>query len=265
MDLQAASGQRDTVDLADFTDGLFHGAASHLSARFVIDPTSPAGHQCSDLLDPACMFQILEDYSTAKYPGSDRRAAASMWGQWYFGFLLPPLVLLSSAAGCRIPSDPDRLRLEIDENHQPLKFTLTEAQAISVEESMSPFERFQPFMEGHLAPLVFSLSARSGVSAKVFWMSAAVILDYSCDVFLQPGQPDYKALTQERQLPNGERNPLFGPYRPSGSEATRTRRVCCMRYNLEGVDRCPDCPLKSKAPKERKNRPTPVSQEAAAE
>ncbi|MBO0347374.1 siderophore-iron reductase FhuF [Roseibium limicola] len=256
----AAPGSDETIDLTDYTDGLFHGAAAHLVDRFVIEPGSADGRLCSDLLDPASLFHILEDYSVARYPNSDRRSAASMWAQYYFGFLIPPLILLGSDADCELPDNPDNLRLVLDKDHQPRRFILTDHLGRPLSGTASPFERMETFIERHLAPLVFSLSARSGVSAKVFWMSAAVILDYTCDVFLKPGQMSFKPLTQERLLPNGERNPLFGPYRPSGSEATRTRRICCMRYNLEDVDRCPDCPLKPKPPRERTERPALVTQ-----
>lgn len=257
-------GSDDAIDFSDFTDGLFHGAASHLVDRFLLAPGVSGGRLCSALLDPASMTAILEDYAAARFPNSDRRSSASMWAQWYFGFLIPPLLLLASAADSLVPHEPEHLRVLLDGEHQPLKFLLTYPHGQAAPREADAFARMELFVERHLSPLVFSLSARSGVSAKVFWMSAAVVIDYTSDVFLKPGQRSFKPLTEERLLPNGNRNPLFGPYRPSGSEATRTRRVCCMRYNLEGIERCPDCPLMPGTARARTERPGLISQTAGA-
>ncbi|WP_417667445.1 siderophore-iron reductase FhuF [Roseibium sp.] len=249
------SSQDERIDLSDYFETLFHGPAAHLADRFAFNAGETNGIACSDLTDPGALKRLLDSYAHKRFPDNDLRSAASFWAQWYLGFLIPPLVLLASAAGTEIPADPASVRLVLDGDDQPLRFIFTQTEANAVDAGACAFERSAAFMERHLSPLVFSFAARSGVSAKVFWMSAAVILDYTNDVFLGPGHFDFKSLTQERFLPNGQRNPLFGPYRPSGSEATRTRRICCMRYNLDGIERCPDCPLKPTISGKRKERP----------
>ncbi|WP_417686815.1 siderophore-iron reductase FhuF [Roseibium sp.] len=249
------SSQDQPVDLSDYIEGLFHGPAAHLADRFTLAPDSGEGICCSDLNDPGALQQLLSSYAGCRFPQDDPRSVASYWSQWYLGFLIPPLVMLASAAGSNVPADPHALRLVLDDSGQPLRFILTDPFGNPSPSGATPFDRIGAFVDRHLAPLVFSFSARSGVSAKVFWMSAAVILDYTNDVFLGGSQDGFKTLTTERALPNGQRNPLFGPYRPSGSEATRTRRICCMRYNLDGIERCPDCPLKPTISADRKQRP----------
>ncbi|MBD8891117.1 siderophore-iron reductase FhuF [Roseibium litorale] len=231
------------VDLTDFAGSLFHGPAAHLASRFEAAPAVQGDISCIRMLDPKGLTDILETYRSGKLPTSDRRAIASFWSQWYFGFLIPPLLMLSQAAGTRVPANPGRLTFRHDGKGQPFSFKLIQPSAITSEPDDSPFDLMSELIDNHLSPLVFSLAARSGASAKVFWMNAAVAIDYTCDVLLDGKAPAFKAVTQAPARPNGGRNPLFGPYRPSGSELTRTRRVCCLRYLLEGVDRCPDCSL----------------------
>lgn len=235
----------DQIDLRDYMDGLFHGHAAHLGERFAITPDSDKGRSCSDLTDPASLKQLLDFYAQTSFPADDARSSVSYWSQWYFGLLLPPLILLAGAARSQLPASLANLRLALDASGQPQGFELTDPYVAPALDADTPFDRLAPLIDGHLSPLVFSLSARSGVSAKVFWMNAAVVIDYTHEVLWSGSQDiDLKAITGSPKKPDGNRNPLFSPYRPSGSEATRTRRVCCLRYGLEGVARCQDCSLK---------------------
>ncbi|MEJ8472945.1 siderophore-iron reductase FhuF [Roseibium algae] len=248
------------IDLSDYLEDLFHGPAAHLADRFSIQPIQSTNEsipetpgvntgngnpiQCSELTDPTGLKRLLDAYAKMQFPGDDVRSVVSFWSQWYFGFLLPPLLLLTNAAQSDAPSSLFDLYLSLDQNGQPQRFNLSNPVVMSSGKDRDAFERLTPLIDNHLSPLVFSLSARSGVSAKVFWMNAAVVIDYTYDVLLDRKGIDLKQVTGSPTRPNGQRNPLFSPYRPSGSEATRTRRVCCLRYALEGVARCTDCSLK---------------------
>ena len=240
----APSSQDDRIDLRDYIDNLFHGPTAHLADRMTVCADSCDGMSCADLTDPGVIKQLLDAYAAARYPGDDTRAAASFWSQWYFGFLIPPLLLLSMAAEAEVPARLSSLRLVLDAQGQPERFILSAPFVKACDTKENVFDCLSPLIDGHLSPLVFSLAARSGVSAKVFWMNAAVVIDYTYDMFMEAEGPNLKLVTTEPKRPDGSRNPLYGPYRPSSSEATRTRRVCCLRYGLCGVDRCPDCSLK---------------------
>jgi ferric iron reductase protein FhuF len=232
------------VDLSDYMDGLFHGPAAHLAEHFVIRRNTAGSISCTELTDPGSLKKLLDAYANTRFPGNDLRSVVSFWSQWYFGFLLPPLLLLASAAQSQVPSSLSSLCLTLNKNGRPERFELTDPIVPQAPDGSSAFERLMPLIDDHLAPLVFSLAARSGVSAKVFWMNAAIVLDYTQDVLLNGKGIDLKEITSSPLKPDGQRNPLFSPYRPSGSEATRTRRICCLRYRLDDVARCLDCSLK---------------------
>ena len=232
------------VDLNDYMDGLFHGPAAHLAQHFAVQPEAGTGISCAELTDPGSLKHLLDAYAYARFRGNDVRSVVSFWSQWYFGFLLPPLLLLANAAQSQVPSNLSSLRLTMNKNGRPDRFQLTDPTVPAAEDCGDVFGRLMPLIDDHLAPLVFSLSARSGVSAKVFWMNAAVVLDYTHHVLLDRKGFDLTQITNSPLKPDGQRNPLFSPYRPSGSEATRTRRICCLRYRLDDVERCLDCSLK---------------------
>ncbi|NVK34511.1 MAG: siderophore-iron reductase FhuF [Rhodobacteraceae bacterium] len=240
-----ASGKpiNETIELGDLAQSLFHGPSAHLAQHFNIAPGSTEGICCASLKDPATLKGLLDQYASTLFDKDDFRSVVSYWSQWYFGFCLPPLFLLANVGDCEIPSDLSDLRVVLDDYGQPQRFILTTQNAQKLSCESTPFGQMERLFSEHLAPLVFSFSARTGVSAKVFWMNIAVILDYIQDVFLGQGPMNLKAVTESRTLPSGNRNPLYGPYRPASSEATRTRRVCCLRYALPNVTRCPDCAL----------------------
>lgn len=231
------------IDISDIASELFHGPSAHLAERFSIEEGSTEGICCSTLKDPATLKGLLDQYASARFDRDDFRSVASYWSQWYFGLSLPPLMILSETSGCEIPSALESLRLILDDDGQPQRFVLTQTLHPVRKSSGNAFEQIEQLFNQHLAPLVFSFSARSGVSAKVFWMNIAILIDYIQDTFLSPENFQLKDLTSERTNPAGSRNPLFGPYRPASSEATRMRRVCCLRYALPDVPRCPDCAL----------------------
>ena len=112
------------IDLRDFNDTVFHGTAAHLAGKLIIAPASLKGIECRDLTDPGTLKELLDHYNEASFPGDDPRSAVSYWSQWYFGYLLPPLILLASAAKVYLPANLSAWRLILTDSGQPDRFIL---------------------------------------------------------------------------------------------------------------------------------------------
>lgn len=238
---QSVSG----VDLKALAQQLFIGERSHLAQSLKIDAEATDGIDCHEFLERSTLQRVLERYCRETYPGDDEPSAISLWSQWYFGILLPPLLLLSESGRCRVPAKPEALRMTWAKACCPASFMLTVERAALVAPEDSVWDRYAPIVEDHIAPLISALVDLSRLSPKVFWMNAAVVIDYMAGAIATERQTDLRILTTERTTLSGSRNPLYSPYsQRQKTGESRCRRVCCLRYKLSSVERCPNCPVK---------------------
>ncbi|MGC1330029.1 siderophore-iron reductase FhuF [Pseudomonas sp.] len=203
----------------------------------------------SDLLDPQRYQAPLAAFAQ-RYPDGDFKALVSLWTQWYFSVLVPPVVILDLLQDRLLPLDLNHTHLRLDAAGNPERVELDHPGQVRT--PRSAFERFAPLVFEHLAPLCATLAQFSGLSPRVLWSNAGVRVAWAVGVVARhplggaeraaPG----RELLGAKQWPNGGSNPLFEPVRfavPDDETSTSTRRVCCLRYRLDSLDYCNSCPL----------------------
>ena len=227
----------------------FPGPLAGVGESLALADGAAPGIVLSDLLDPQRYQPPLAAFAQ-RYPGGDTKALVSLWTQWYFSVLVPPVVILDLLQDRLLPLSLDHTRLHLDAEGNPQRVELSDDG--QVRQPRSAFERFAPLVFDHLAPLCATLAQFSGLSPRVLWSNAGVRVAWAVGVVARhplggaaraaPG----RELLSAKQWPNGCSNPLFEPVRfavPDDETSASTRRVCCLRYRLDSVDYCPSCPL----------------------
>ncbi len=236
-----------TRSLSEIKTDLFQGPYQGLGDRHQILTTHSGGIDCFALHEPDCLAPLLDHYCQAKYPQDDRRAAISMWSQWYFGILLSPVLVLAAAGEAVITFQPNFISLKTDDNQCPAGFDIHDRHVHEMKEKSippDPWAHLECLIDGHLEPMVASLAASSKVSPKVFWSNIGVVVAYVEKHVLKNTRVSLAPLINDAKRPDGNRNPMATPYSTKQSDdGTPSRRVCCLRYLLTSVDICPSCPL----------------------
>jgi ferric iron reductase protein FhuF len=189
------------------------------------------------------------------FPGADRRAAVSMWTQYYFSYLVLPALAALFIGSRSLPVRLDEVGLGLKPDGLPDHFVLPHAGAAA---SWDALARSGDLLRGHVEPVVALLAVETGVSRRLLWSNVAVQVAGFADMAEAMG-PDLAHAADAADLllttprwPDGAPNPLCDSMRLAGGAGAteRLRRVCCLRYNLPGFADCPGCPL----PPERRGR-----------
>lgn len=206
------------------------------------------------LLEPEHLEPVLQGFSP-EHAGQDRRALASQWSKYYLVKLIPPVVAAALVLGRRLPLDFDQVQVVLDRQGLPEAFKLAGEGELFSRPPRDPFERFGELLDGHLQPFVQGLASQVKVSPKVLWSNAGNYFEWFVGEMARVPLPahllaDGKALLETEHRPDGSRNPLFAPIRyqqvPCELRADgrwRQRRVCCIRYRLDTLAHCDNCPL----------------------
>ncbi|MCF7532576.1 siderophore-iron reductase FhuF [Pseudomonas petrae] len=193
---------------------------------------------------------VLTRFGTA-YPDSDPRGLASIWSKHYFIKLIPPMVAASLILNQRLPLSLDHLQLILDDDGLPAGFKLPHSGQRWMPAPADPFERFGELLDHHIRPFIEALARHVSLSPKVLWSNAGNYFEWLLGV-LANAMPHADVshghqLLNALYLPDGSRNPLFQPVRyikvDRQDELKRQRRVCCIRYRVNGLDYCGNCPL----------------------
>ncbi|USD39524.1 siderophore-iron reductase FhuF [Ferrimonas sp. SCSIO 43195] len=161
------------------------------------------------------------------------QSLASLWSQWHFGLLLPPL-LLAALGTERYQLQPDSLHGRY-ERGQPSGFCghwqpSVEASTDLVSHSLTTL----------ITRDILRLSEQTGLTPKILWGNVAAIVDW---LLLQVGDEQALALRHgllfdEQAKPAGPLTRLMLPPPHCGQ-----RRRCCLRFRLDEVDYCGGCPM----------------------
>jgi len=188
-----------------------------------------------DLLRPDRIASQIARFVHA-HPDADDKALASLWTQWYAATTWPALV-----AGAVLLGSGPRLAdtvILLDNDARPAGLRIASVTPVGVEDFLESLTREQ-------ARPLMAAAAATGVSPRVPWSNAINVLGWMLD--------QLRCVTSEARLahgfavldrpvwPDGTTNPLAAP---GGSATGRpARRVCCLRYRLQGFDYCGDCPI----------------------
>ncbi|PRY68270.1 siderophore-iron reductase FhuF [Halomonas ventosae] len=227
---------------------LYVGPLQHLAPP-AIAPVAPDGMPARELLDPARLAALLERFG-AQYDQGDRRAVASLWSKWHFSSLCAHGLAANLLLERDLPLGLDELHLQQSPEGQTTGLVLRHAGRPLAE--FAPLSRFATLLDGHLAPLVEALATASGASPKVFWSNAGNYVEHFAGALADHpmASPDVgepaRALLATRTLPDGRRNPLHRPVHYVEGEdgmPRRVRRLCCIRYLIDELGVCGNCPL----------------------
>lgn len=240
---------------------LFIAEFAHYRDVLVLDDDPRNGVPLRTLLTADYFDELLTRFST-HYAEGDRRGLASIWTKYYFIKLIPPVVAASLILDHRLPLHLDGLQLVLDEQGMPQAFKLPNPGQRWTSTPADPFERFADLIEDHMRPFIDAIASHVNVSPKVLWSNAGNYFEWLLGVLgkalphadLRHGH----ALLGTQQLPDGTRNPLYQPVRylkvAGQIELKRQRRVCCVRYLVDGLAFCENCPLPHRKVKTPVNR-----------
>lgn len=205
----------------------------------------------SDLLDPARLESLMADFN-ARYPGSDRRARVSLWTKWHFSTVAATTLAANLILERDLPLALDELHLVLaPEGHIAGLCLKDDGRPLA---ELDGPARFATLIDAHLTPLIESLAAYSGAAPRVFWSNAGNYFEHFVGALPQhpmatPAMAEpARQLMESRCLDDGRRNPLYRPVRyvpaeAGNTEPRRVRRLCCIRYLIEELGYCGNCPL----------------------
>ena len=226
----------------DFLDGLIPERLSYLKGTYRFDDGGSDTIACRSLCAPGHFETVINRYA-ARFPGTDRRAAVSVWTMYYFSHLVVSPLVFWLADGRILELGRDNLTARVDrETVLPAGFVLHDAG--KRDHSASVFDVMEDAIFGHATPLIETISAQAGVSPKLLWSNVAVYADWVIRE-LGAAMPERRdaalALLDSKTWPDGTSNPLCGWIRretaPDGTCFSQ-RRICCLRYILPGVPGC---------------------------
>ncbi|MDN3525877.1 siderophore-iron reductase FhuF [Halomonas sabkhae] len=233
---------------------LYIGPMEQLTPPRVSNDQAPDTIAATELLEPARLEALMADFS-ARYPGGDRRALVSLWTKWHFAAVTSTSLAANLLLERDLPLGLNELRLILaPEGHVAGLCLKDEGRPLA---ELDGPGRFATLIDDHLTPLIEGLAAYSGASPKVFWSNAGNYFEHFTQAV--PMHPMASASTAEpaqqllasRKLADGRRNPLFQPVRyvnaanddGDGGAPKRVRRLCCIRYLIDELGYCGNCPL----------------------
>ena len=173
----------------------------------------------------------LDSFASA-HERAPRDALVSLWSMYYLSALIIPATAALLMRDRILPVALGDIAMVCDESNLP-RFVLDAEGRPGIAN-----RRFATLVEGHLMPFVAFCTRRSGASPRVFWSNAAVTLDWALGE-IDPGAAVPAARREAVALLDGSDGlcRMASPLR-SHADGTRTRRVCCLRYRVPGIDDC---------------------------
>lgn len=262
-------------------------------AQHFVAATKPQGLSVDTWSQPAVYQQLLLDFAKAYPPlakttssiplenipeqillshSRNSKALHSLWGQWYFGLLVPPMLewiintphsLASNIEQIDIAPEHFYLRPHDSGRVAGFEFQLTPTprdKAARVKTTvLTPHRerRLIQWIQSHLVPSVERLTGLSPTPAKLYWSHLGYLIHWYLGEMALP-EIEFERLKallfNTKAFEDGEVNPLYNSINllpASAAHAGNIRRVCCLRYQLTNSHRCGDCPLATRAQAKR--------------
>ena len=192
------------------------------------------------------LTQRYSDYLYRHHPDVPQEAKPlqSLWAQWYFGLLLPPLMLALLQEPRALDCSPQRIHVEFHENGHPCAFWI-DVQEDEDARYLTPQQRIERLIQHSLIPAVNGMAQHGDINARLIWNNRLLVL-------LVPRRTaaaaacGYPASTGtgavfSKSLSDGSDNPLYRTMIPRNG--AMERRSCCQRYRIPDVERCGNCTL----------------------
>lgn len=237
------------MDFAGRLDAVLAELLPDLRGRITpVDPEA-SGIRLAELGSQPAAARAIDAFA-GQFPGGDRRAVGSLLVQWYAATTWPALAAGIVVLG-RLPY-ADRCLVRLDHRATPVGLMVDGAgKAVEVESGLErlALEHGRDFFD--------AVAAATCVSPRVPWSNAVNILGWTLQALARqwttPALVRARAFLERRRLDDGNINPLWVRQQVPWDDGGRPdRRTCCLRYRLDGIDYCSDCPLTTR--KDRRRR-----------
>lgn len=188
------------------------------------NPTAAGGAMpASDLCDGRVVQRLMQHFHTAGWKTAPR-ATLSLWSQYYFKQLLPPVLIAHLIYDHALPLTLSEVAVVIDDDRLPQRFVLPHEGATGGSKA-----GLHSLETDHIAPLIAAWSRQSRLAPRVYWANLARFLDWIADEMTSHGHAGAASRVREWQQALDGGRPAH-------------RRPCCLRDSLPGIVTCADCP-----------------------
>lgn len=243
-----------TTAISDEVASLFARTFVHFSESFYVDAVEIP--KDSILLEqwsaenslPALMQNYESHYYSETGLNPNHKALHSLWGQWYFGLVIPPMILLLLALPATIDTRPKRVRVKFHSTGRPEAIYYQHAWLDKSPSSL--LERLYLLLDHHIIPVMKRIASQSKANTRLIWNNIGYLMFWYLREFANKLGPieGYDTIIENlfltSNLPDGRENPLYRTVIPRNGGMER--RTCCQRNKLPGVGSCLDCPLESR-------------------
>lgn len=226
---------------------------SYLLETVKLGQQAPAGTMTLAEWSQPAAFRLLEqrygDDLYRNHPDTPREAKPlqSLWAQWYFGLILPPMMLALLMEPRALDCSPQYIHVEFHETGRPATFWI-DVQEDEYARYLTAQQRIDRLIQQHLIPVVEAIARHGDINAKLIWNNMGFafwwflgelksVLDEGTLLELE------QALYFTSRLLDGSDNPLYRTMIPRNG--VMERRSCCQRYRIPDVERCGNCTLKA--------------------
>ncbi|RAW99481.1 hydroxamate siderophore iron reductase FhuF [Photorhabdus sp. S8-52] len=241
-----------TVVIEDIIQ-LFEQTFSHFSSTMRINadniPTNSMNFpQWSDTRKfPVLIQRYQDEYYGDNDIKPNQKALYSLWAQWYFGLVIPPMMLMLLEYPQAVDTHYNLFQVEFHDSGRPdiFYYNLTWLN----EAPSSLLHRHYSLLERHIIPVCEKIESYQGINRRLLWNNIGYLMywylaEFSTRINSKLYQEIINGLFMEPQLPDGRDNPLYRTVILRHNNMQR--RSCCQRNKLPGVGNCHDCPLESK-------------------
>ncbi len=197
----------------------------------------------------APLIRRYSDYLYRDHPDAVREAkpVLSLWAQWYFGLLIPPLLMALLQESRALDCSPEHIRVGFHEHGHPATFWI-DVQEDEEARYLNPLQRIDRLIQQHLIPAVNGITQHGDINARLIWNNMGFTFQWFLGelksqidetLVLQLEQ----ALFFNQRLLDGSDNPLYRTMIPRDGELVR--RSCCQRYRIPDVQQDGNCTLSS--------------------
>lgn len=243
-----------TTAISDEVASLFARTFVHFSESFYVDAADVPKESISleQWSAENSLPKLMQTYESHYYSGTElnpnHKALHSLWGQWYFGMLIPPMILLLLALPTAIDTRPERVRIKFHTTGRPEAIYY---QHHWLDKSPSSLlERLYLLLDHHIIPVIRRIERQPKANIRLIWNNIGYLMfwylrEFGTKLGAIDGYEDIiENLFLTSSLPDGRDNPLYRTVIPRNGGMER--RTCCQRNKLPGVGSCLDCPLESR-------------------
>lgn len=143
-------------------------------AETTCDPVFANAYRAEQWSQPEFLDNLLKQFALYHQSGNVSKPLCSLWSQWYFGLLFPPVITVLLRAKRWLNTDYRYFSLQPDSKEGRAKRFVVETHWYSpfARTDDTPLLRLCDFIQRHLNPFIALLDAQGFITAKFLWSNA---------------------------------------------------------------------------------------------